>query len=87
MDYLKELSRLQAENQKYDEVIEKAAKDLGEALLTIAEENQLDDGICGFAEPCIEDLCDASYAKGYNDCLIKMAKHGAANEPVIFPND
>lgn len=65
MDYLKELPRLQAENQKHDEVIEKAARELGEALLIIVEENQLDDGICGFAEPCIEDLCDASYAKGY----------------------
>lgn len=53
MDCLKELSHLQAENQKYNEVIEKAAKDLGEARLTIVEENQLDDGICGFAEPCL----------------------------------
>ena len=49
--------------KKYDDVIEKASKELGEALLIIVEENQLDDGICGFAEPCIEDLCDASYAK------------------------
>lgn len=69
MEYLKEISCLQAENQKYDEVLEKAAKELGEALLAVVEENQLDDGICGFAESCIEDLCDTSYAKGYNDCL------------------
>ena len=87
MNYLKELSRLQAENQKHDEVIEKAARELGEALLIIVEENQLDAGICGFAEPCIEDLCDASYDKGYNDCLIEIAKHGVANEPIVYPNN
>lgn len=55
MDCLKELSHLQAENQKYDDVIEKASKELGEALLTIVEENQLNDGICGFTEFCVED--------------------------------
>ena len=87
MDYLKELSRLQAENQKYDEFSEKAAKELGEFLLTTVEENQLDDGICGFAESCMGDFCDASYAKGYNDCLIEMAKHGVANEPIVYPNN
>ena len=87
MDCLKELSHLQAENQKYDDVIEKASKELGEALLTIVEENQLNDGICGFTEFCVGDLCDANHAIGYNDCLIELAKHGSANEPIVYPNN
>ena len=87
MNCLKEVFRLQAENQKHDEVIEKAAKELGEALLITIEENQLDNGICGFAESCVEELCDESYAKGYNDCLIEMVQHGTANEPIIYPGN
>lgn len=84
MDYLKEFFRLQAENEKSKKALERCSKTLGLALSTIMpDDKQIQDDVYSVIESCVEDFCEESYTIGYNDCLIEMAKHGAANEPVI----
>lgn len=88
MDYLKEFFRLQAENEKTKKALERCSKTLGLALSTIMpEDKQIQDDVYSVIESCVEDFCEESHTIGYNDCLIEMAKHGAANEPVIYPNN
>lgn len=36
-------------------------------------------------ESCVQGFCTSSHAIGYNDCMLEMAKHGAAHEPIIYP--
>lgn len=87
MDYLKEIFRLQAENKKHEELVEKNAKALGAVLEAIMPDNEeLQTDAYGFIEACVEDFCDESYAMGYNDCLIEFAKSEAIKQPVIYPN-
>ena len=45
----------------------------------------IQDYVYSVIESCVEDFCEESHAFGYNDCLIEMAKHGAANEPIVYP--
>ena len=86
MDYLKEFFRLQSENEKYKKTLERTSKTLGLVLSTIMpDDKQIQDDIYRVIESCVEDFCVESHAIGYNDCLIEMAKHGAANEPIIYP--
>ena len=88
MDYLKEFFRLQAENEKSKKALERSSKTLGLALSTIMpDDKQIQDDVYSVIESCVEDFCVESHAIGYNDCLIKMAKHGAANEPIVYPNN
>lgn len=88
MDYLKEFFRLQAENEKSKKALERSSKTLGLALSTIMpDDKQIQDDVYSVIESCVEDFCEESHTTGYNDCLIEMAKHGAANEPVIYPNN
>lgn len=88
MDYLKEFFRLQAENEKSKKALERCSKTLGLALSTIMpDDKQFQDDVYSVIESCVEDFCEESHTIGYNDCLIEMAKHGAANEPVIYPNN
>lgn len=88
MDYLKEFFRLQAENEKSKKALERCSKTLGLALSTIMpDDKQIQDDVYSVIESCVEDFCEESHPIGYNDCLIEMAKHGAANEPVIYPNN
>ena len=51
------------------------------------DDKQIQDDVYSVIESCVEDFCEESHTIGYNDCLIEMAKHGAANEPVIYPNN
>lgn len=86
MDYLKELFRLQAENEKSKKALERSSKTLGLALSTIMpDDKQIQDDVYNVIESCVEDFCVESHTIGYNDCLIEMAKHGAANEPIVYP--
>lgn len=86
MDYLKEFFRLQAENEKSKKALERSSKTLGLALSTIMpDDKQIQDDVYSIIESCVEDFCEESRTIGYNDCLIEMAKHGAANEPIIYP--
>ena len=88
MNYLKEFFRLQAENEKCKKALERSSKTLRLALSTIMpDDKQIQDDVYSVIESCVEDFCEESHAIGYNDCLIEMAKHGAANEPVIYPNN
>ena len=88
MDYLKEFFRLQAENEKSKKALERSSKTLGLALSTIMpDDKQIQDDVYSVIESRVEDFCEESHTIGYNDCLIEMAKHGAANEPVIYPNN
>lgn len=86
MNYLKEFFRLQAENEKSKKALERSSKTLGLALSTIMpDDKQIQDDVYSVIESCVEDFCVECHAIGYNDCLIEMAKHGAANEPIVYP--
>lgn len=37
------------------------------------------------ATKCVKGFCTSSHAIGYNDCMLEMAKHGAAHKPIIYP--
>lgn len=49
------------------------------------DDKQIQDDVYSIIESCVEDFYEESHAIGYNDCLIEMAKHGAANEPIVYP--
>lgn len=88
MNYLKEFFRLQAENEKSKKALERSSKTLGLALSTIMpDDKQIQDDVYSVIESCVEDFCEESHAIGYNDYLIEMAKHGVANEPIVYPNN
>lgn len=86
MDYLKEFFRLQSENERHKKTLERTSKTLGLVLSTIMpDDKQIQDDVYSVIESCVEDFCVESHAIGYNNCLIEMAKHGAANEPIVYP--
>lgn len=88
MNYLKEFFRLQSENEKHKKALERTSKTLGLVLSTVMpDDKQIQDDVYSIIESCVEDFCEESRAIGYNDCLIEMAKHGAANEPIIYPKN
>ena len=43
------------------------------------------DNIYFAVESCVKGFCTSSHAIGYNDCMLEMAKHGAAHEPIVYP--
>lgn len=49
------------------------------------EEKKERDNIYFAVESCVKGFCTSSHAIGYNDCMLEMAKHGAAHEPIIYP--
>lgn len=93
MDYLKEAFRIQTENKERQENLKKRSEALGLALSILMpekdnltdEEKKERDNINFAVESCVKGFCTSSHAIGYNDCMLEMAKHGAANEPIIYP--
>lgn len=93
MDYLKEVFRLQAENKEHQENLKKWSEALGLALsILMPEKDNLTEDekkerekIYFAVESCVQGFCTSSHAIGYNDCMLEMAKYGAAHKPIIYP--
>ena len=87
MDYLKEVFRLQAENEEHKAVLEKSHEILNQALEIIMPEDKRSREVVSVAlATSVQHFCEDSYSMGYNDCLLDiLMEKEEVSAPIMFP--